>query len=58
MIRADFIEPYCKAGDSIMFFRNSRVKSGNNEYKKKEYSQHSSVFKDFNNNDSQQNYVR
>ena len=31
MIRTDFIEPYCKAGDSIMFFRNSRVKFGNNQ---------------------------
>ena len=31
---------------------------GNNQYKKKEYNQHSSVFKEFKNNYTYQNYVR
>ena len=34
-----------------MFFGNSRIKFGNNQYKKKEYNQQSSVFKEFKNND-------
>ena len=33
------------------FFGNSRIKLGNNQYKKNEYNQHSSVFKEFKNND-------
>ena len=42
---------YHKVGGSIMFFGNSRIKFGNNKYKKKEYNQHSSMFKEFKNND-------
>ena len=36
-----------KVGGSIMFFRNLRIKFGSNQYKKKEYNQHSSVLKEF-----------
>ena len=37
---------------SIMFFGNSRIKLGNNQYKKEEYNQHSfKEFKKFKNND-------
>ena len=56
MNRIDFIGPYHKVGGSIMFFRNSRITFGNSQYKKKEYNQHSSVFKELKkNNDPWQN---
>ena len=56
-------DSYRKDGASIMFFGNSRIKFssiiwldcepyGNNQYKKKEHNQHSSVFKEFKNNNS------
>ena len=34
-----------------MFFGDSKIKFGNNQYKKKEYNQQSLVFKEFKNND-------
>ena len=56
-------DSYRKDGASIMFFGNSRIKFssiiwldcepyGNNQYKKKEHNQHSSVFKEFKSNNS------
>ena len=41
-----------------MFFGNSRIEFGDNQYEKKEYTQHSPVFKELKNNDPWQNYVR
>ena len=51
MNRTDFIGPLPVVGGSVMFFENLRIKLGHNQYKKKEYNQHSSVFKEFTNND-------
>ena len=40
-----------------MFSGNLRIQFGDNQYKKMEYNQHNFVFKEFNNNDLQQNQV-
>ena len=49
--RNDFIGFLPQSWGSIMLFGNSRINFGNNKYKKKEYNQHSSVFKGFKKND-------
>ena len=52
MNRTDFIGTLQQNWSSIIFFGNSRIKFGNNQYRKNEYNQHSSsVFKEFKNND-------
>ena len=69
MNRTGLQDPFLKDGGSFMFFGNSGIKCpstiwldcepyGKNQFKKKEYNQHSPRFKEFKNNDPNQIYGR
>ena len=51
MNKTDFIGPLLQSWRFNHVFGNSRIKFGNNQYNKKEYNQHSSVFKKFKKDD-------